>query len=390
MWVLFWSLFLGGLNIHLAGREPVLLYFDAVLVFWLIYQILWGGFMPKFSGWIMRLGVFCLLCQILSTLVNYQGIYKSLASIKILACGLLIYAIARKATPSLLTLSLWGALVGALLLINFQNIRFGEYESEASLKDVVGIVLGRSNYVASILLLLIPLALAAVSLHKGKLRLIFAACAMLMFAGLIATMSRGALLAILIATTLSLPLLYKAGLRLKHTVVVLGLGVAVFFVLPSDLVSVDAALIAARMDSPDLGREEVMAASWHSFKDHALLGVGPGQLGNAMMSHMTVAESDQPYMNAHNLVLNALGENGLPAGLALLTMVGIVLYRAFMTAVSTQTALSVAIWLALLSAVIHNMVEASFEGQHFQVVFWTVAAMAEIGYRRLSVPLAAT
>jgi len=38
--------------------------------------------------------------------------------------------------------------------------------------------------------------------------------------------------------------------------------------------------------------------------------------------------------------------------------------------------LNAAVWLGLLAAVLHNMVEASFEGQQFQYVFWAVAAMA--------------
>src|SRR5712692_4978901 len=211
IWPLLWALLLGGMNIHFGGREPVVLYFDAILALWLIYQMFWNGFSPSFSGWVIGLGVFCLLSGMLSAIANIHDVYKSLAALKILACGVLIYAIARKVPPSALTLSLWGAAVGALLLVNYQTVQYGEYEGEAGLKDVIGIGLGRSNYVASILLLLIPLAVAAISLHKGKMRLVFAGCAMVMFAGLVITMSRGAMLAIVLATMLSLPLMYRAG-----------------------------------------------------------------------------------------------------------------------------------------------------------------------------------
>jgi O-antigen ligase len=386
IWLLLWSLFLGGVNIHLAGRQPVVLYFDAVLVIYLIYEMFWNGFFPNFSGWVMRLGAFCILSGTLSSLVNYHDINKSLASLKVLICGLLVYAMARKAAPSILTLSLWGAAAAVLLLTNYQTVRYDEYEGEAGLKDVIGVVLGRSNYVASILLLLIPLGVAAIFLHKGKIRLLFAACTMLMFGGLIATMSRGAMLAIVLATMLSLPLLYKAGLRVKHAMLVLALGGAAVILLPSDLLSANAALIVYRLENPDEGRPELMTASWESFKQNPLLGVGPGQLGNAIASHMQVPDFDQQYTNAHNLVLNALAENGLPAGLALLAMVGIVLYRAVRTAVLHPAALNVALCVSLLAAVIHNMVEASFEGQQFQVVFWTVAGIVEM--RQGSLPVA--
>ena len=45
--------------------------------------------------------------------------------------------------------------------------------------------------------------------------------------------------------------------------------------------------------------------------------------------------------------------------------------------------MNVALWIALLAAVVHNMMEASFEEQQFQIVFWTVAAMVEIRHTQL-------
>jgi len=387
VWVLLWSLLLGGVNFHFDGRTPVILYFDVVLTLWLVYQMLWNASFPDFSGWIVRLGAFCLASGALSAIVNIHDIYKSLAALKVLACGLIVYALARRAPPSVFAVSLWGAAVGILLLVNYHSVQYGIYQGEAGLKDEIGIVLGRSNYVASVLLLLIPLSIAGVSLYRGKIRLFFAGCAMLMFAGLIVTMSRGAMLAILLATILSLPLMYRAGLRVKHVIPVLLLSAAVTFLLPSDLIMADAALVAYRWTNPDLSRPELMRVTWESFQANPVLGVGPGQLGEAMASRMMVPDYNQQYMNAHNLVLNALAENGLPAGLALLAMVGLVLYRAFKTVVAHSTPLDVALWLALFAAVIHNMVEASFEGMQFQVVFWTVVGMAEA--RRRCIPAAA-
>src|SRR6266480_3270293 len=87
-WLVIWSMLLGGVNVHFAGREPVLLYFDVVLVVWLVYQIFWNGFLPNLSGWIIKLGAFCLLSGTLSAIVHYQGVYKSMAALKVLCCGL--------------------------------------------------------------------------------------------------------------------------------------------------------------------------------------------------------------------------------------------------------------------------------------------------------------
>ena len=383
MQVLLWSLFLGGISIHLGGREPVFLYFDVVLVLCLLYRVFWKGLWIGFSGWILRLGMFCLFVETLSALVNYRDVYKSLAAMKVLGCGLLVYAIARKTPPTPLMLSLWGAVAGILLLVNFHSVQFGEYQDEAGLKDVIEIVLGRSNYVASILLLLIPLAVATVSLHRGITRWVCAGCAMLMLAGLIVTMSRGAMLAIVLAASLSVPLMYRAGLQIKHALLGLGLLALVVLSLPADLLNADATFIAYRFENADQSRPELMQGAWDSFQENPVLGVGPGQLGKAIALHMMVPDYDSQYMNAHNLVLDALAENGLPAGVALLAMVGIVLYRALLIAVRRPTTLNVALWVALLAAVVHNMMEASFEGQQFQIVFWTVAAMVEIRHRQM-------
>ncbi len=377
MWLPFWSLLLGGISVHLAGREPLVLYADVILLLSLLYEVIWNGFWPSFAGWIPRLGAFWIVSGMLSALVNNRDIYKSIVAIKILAVGLIVYAIARSAPLGLPTLSLWGAVVGILLLMNYEAIRYGEYEGVAGIKDEVEIVLGRSNYVASILLLLIPLAVASVILYKGKKRWLFGGCAMLMLSGLVATMSRGAMLSLVVATLLSAPLLYKVGMRMKHALVVVSLLALLFAMLPRDLLATDVALFAYRLENPDVAREEIIKAAWQSFTENPVLGVGPGQLGNAIAHHVMVPVFGSVYYNAHNLILDALAENGLPAGLALLTMVGLVLHRAWMGLVTQPNPLAAALWVGLLAAVMHNMVEASFEGQQFQFVFWAVAAMVE-------------
>jgi O-antigen ligase len=311
----------------------------------------------------------------LSALANYQDIYKSLAAIKIFACGLLVYGIARESRPSISSMSLWGAVVGVLLLYTFQSIRFSTFQGVGGIKGGVEIPLGASNYVASILLLVLPMSVAGIATYHGVKRLFFAGSCALMLAGVIVTMSRGAMMALILAPTVSLPLLYRAGMRLRHVVLVLVLGSMTIAALPSDLLRVNAALIAYRWVNPDLSRRELLQASWRSFVDNPVLGVGPGQLGRAIAHRVSVPDNNWQYVNAHNLVLNSLAENGCFGGAALLLMIGIVLWTAFRNAAAHPTALNLALFVALVAAIMHNMVEASFEGQQFQVVFWTVAGM---------------
>ena len=374
LWLPFFSLLLGGVTVNVAGKQPDILYFDIACI-WIIYQVYWRGFVPSFSGWTLRIGVFCLFASLVSTLVNSSDINRGLVATKVLAVGLLVYSVARRAQLGLLLPTLFGACASIFLLQNYQSLRYGSYEGVAGMKDEIEIALGRSNYVASILILLIPLAVAGACIQKGQKRWLFIVCAMLIGAGLLATMSRGAMVALAGATLLSSPFLLKAGVRMKHSVIAIGLLVISVALVPVDLIETNLALFAYRIERPDFAREEIMRASWEIFLENPLAGVGPGQLGEAINHQMVVPPYRFRYYNAHNLVLDALAEMGLP-GLALLAMVGTVMWKAWAAVAGHPTAFNVAVWIALLAALMHNMVEASFEGQQFQVVFWAVAAMA--------------
>lgn len=373
MWVPFASLILGGVAVHVAGKQPDILYFDLVFGVWITYQVLWRGFFPSFSSSIARIGIFCVLSGLLSTMVNYHDMFRGIAAVKALAVGVLVYAFARRAPLGWLPPALFGACASILLLRNYLSIR---YEVYGRVKDDIGIAMGRGNYVATILILLIPFAVGGACSHKGIKRWVFIACAMLMCAGLLATMSRGGILAIVGATILSVPFLRKAGMNIKHGLAALILLCVAVAMVPVDLLETDVAFFVYRWENPDYGRQEIMKAAWEAFTENPVLGVGPGQLGDAIDHHLIVPAADTGQYNGHNLIIDSLAEMGLPTGLALLAMVGIVLRRAWVSVVTHASAFNVAVWIALLASVMHNMVEASFEAPQFQVVFWSVAAMA--------------
>ena len=387
MWLPFFCLLLGGVTVHIGGKQPALLYFDLVFGIWVVYQVLWHGVLPHVSGWVVIIGVLCVLFGLLSTLVNMRDLYRGVATTKALAVGIAVYAVAKRAPVSLLASGGFGACASALLLYDYQTKRFDTFYAYTELKDEIEITLGRSNYVASILILLVPLAVAGVWHYKGMKRWICAACAMLMLAGLLATMSRGAILAIVAATILSLPFLKKAGMKISHAVIAVVMICVTLAIVPIDLLESNLALFAFRFENPDYTRIEIIRASWNTFMENPVLGIGPGELGDAINHHMIVPTiaGDRQY-NAHNLVIDSLAEMGLPTGLALLAIVGIVLRNAWIAVRKAPSAFNVGVWVALLAGVMHNMVEASFEGPQFQVVFWTVAAMAGLHVLQLEQP----
>ena len=374
-----WSLILGGVSVQVAGKQPTLLYFDVILLLWLIYQAVWNDFYPIYYDRIVGLGTIYVWIALLSCVVNCKDISRGLVTVKVLAFGFLAYSISKCAPPRLLTLCLWGAIVGVLLLQNFQQVSQQPISGPNALKDDIGIAMGRSNYIASILIILLPLGAACACIYSGWKRWFCAGCTMLMVVGLVCTMSRGAFLAISLACILSLPFLAKGGLRLRHVGLAIAALIAILAVLPRNLLLTNAVLIVSRLTNPDLAREELMHATWQCFVENPLLGVGPGQLSDAIASHLMVPFYGTLYANAHNLVLDAFAENGLPGGLVLLFMVGIVLRRAWIAVRTQPTALNIALWVSILAAVMHNMVEASFEGQQFQIIFWVVAALVGKG-----------
>ena len=378
MSLLIWFLLLGGVEVSVAGKTPTLLYFDIALVLWLTVKVICTDFWPDFSGWIFRLAVAYLLIGVLSAVTNLPGAYRSIASLKVVVVALLAYSIARKRAPSVLSLTALGAVVGGMLLYDYATIfsaSHNDITQLSSLKNMIGTVLGRSNYVASILLLLIPIGLAGVLIYRRWKRVACLAFSAAMLGGLMATMSRGAIAALIVSFLFSVPLLIRIGFNWKHAAALVTILVMVLFLLPTTLIQEDVALISYRWNNPDLGRKELLLASWDAFEQNPVLGVGPGQVGYAITQRVSVPTDDEQYMHAHNIVLDALAENGAVGGLIFLSMIAAVLFSAWKAATQSSSPLTVFLFIAVCAAVLHEMVESSFPGEQFAVVFWVVAGI---------------
>ena len=186
MRILLLVLLLGGLSVGVGDRTPTILYLDVFLPLWLAYQIYFKNFIPDFGDRkTAYLAAACFLAFLASAISNPLDVFKSVAAIKIYCIGFLFYGLARRKPPSLLTLSVWGGAVGVLLLYNYIHTWANLISTMniVAVKDEVGITLGRSNYVASILLMLIPLSIAAVPAESGKKRWLKFACCIVMILG---------------------------------------------------------------------------------------------------------------------------------------------------------------------------------------------------------------
>jgi O-antigen ligase len=194
-----------------------------------------------------------------------------------------------------------------------------------------------------------------------------------MILGLASTLSRGALAAQLVGAGICLPVMFRAGLNFKHILAGMAALALVYGLLPSDILAANTQLYELKIATSDQRRIDLMREAWTDFEENPILGVGPGQLATWVKLHGV--EDVYSGMNAHNLVLNALGEMGLLGGLPLLLIVGLLLVRVWRNAWNLKTPLAAALCVSFTAVLLHNMVEASFEGEEFQIVFWTVAAL---------------
>lgn len=387
---LIWVLLLGGVEVSVAGKAPTLLYFDVALVAWLVFQAVWAKFWPDFSGWIFRLGAFVFLAGVLSALVNLEGAYRSLATLKIFAVGLIVYAIARRRPVSALVLSAWGAVVAGVLLIHYwealssfslepyQDLGLGQLDE---VKAGVVTVMGQGAYIDSILLLLIPISIAQVAVHRGWMRVLFGVLSAVTLGGMFATLSRGAVASLGLSFIACIPLLRKLRITRKLLPAVVPIALVLVLLIVKGVIQQSIELITFRLNNPDEGRKELMLASVDAFLHNPVLGVGPGQIGTAItqrvQSPALISDSRAQFLSSHNIILDALGENGLIPGVALLAMVALVLRSAWKHASTDPNPLSIGLFAGVVAAILMTMVEGPYLGEQFQVVFWSVAALIE-------------
>jgi O-antigen ligase len=255
------------------------------------------------------------------------------------------------------------------------------------------------NRFAQILIVLVPLAgyLVRTSRTPG-LRLLAALLGLLAVVGAAMTLSRGGLLALaLLAAAMALvrwirPLHLAAG-----ALVLLASGPLVSPYFLQRLVSiVDARFLfdrdAARFatDGAIRGRTTEMLAALHVFRDHPVLGVGPGQFPGyyfvdyARQASVKFRDIAVP-RRAHNLYLEMGAELGALGLGAFLAMVGLVMRRLWRArrswlARSRDAAdLSTALWLSLLA----YLTTAIFLHLSYQRYYWFLLALASVAVRLL-------
>lgn len=231
---------------------------------------------------------------------------------------------------------------------------------------------GKSNYLATFYVLIIPLTIGYfLVIKKMRLKILIAVSILIMFSALILTLSRGGILALGIALVflLSRVLSPKTFLPILFTVILVSI-----ILLLNPLTSVLFERLATVESSFSyMTRVNFYKDVWKMFLDNPIIGVGIGNLGYHS-TFVIVAHS-----SAHNIVLGLLGETGIPGALlfiSLLVYIFVKIFKSFLKEIDYSR--KILIWSFLSSIVgvyIHSMMEPNFEGFQFSILFWTAIAV---------------
>jgi putative inorganic carbon (HCO3(-)) transporter len=326
--------------------------------------------------------------------------------------GLLLFLLVVNAvrTPAMMRGVIWGLLLAGGLMgtislyqelthtygqslmgfaqVNDMGFKVGETLQGKVLRPRLAGPIGEQNRYAQILLLLVPLAVWCMRVERDRrLRWLAAAFAGLILCGMVLSFSRGAAVALAL---LVVAMVLTGFVALRHVVAV-GLAVAVMVaaLAPDYLVRVESLGAAdtataqdGEADAAIRGRATENLAALATFRDHPLLGVGPGGFFRRY-SQEEANKLDLRFLGknrrAHNMYLEIaadMGMLGLCTLLAIVAVTMVQLRRAgrFWAAAGRDdlALLGDAFFLALVA----YLASAIFLQLSYQRYFWFVLALA--------------
>jgi putative inorganic carbon (hco3(-)) transporter len=180
--------------------------------------------------------------------------------------------------------------------------------------------IGEANDFAYLLAVVLPL-LAYLVVSQRAERPLWAACLVVVTAGLLGTLSRGALVGLAAVAVWGL-VTRRVPVKgiLQGAILVAGVGV-IAATLWGPLIDERLSMKARGADANVASRQALWSAAVRMSADHPLVGVGPGQFGPRSADYLVDDPLGIRNPVAHNSFLEILAENGVFALLAFLAMV---------------------------------------------------------------------
>jgi O-antigen ligase len=248
--------------------------------------------------------------------------------------------------------------------------------------------IGEKNRYAQILLVLLPLAVWLIRTERVRfLRFVGILLSTLILTGALLTFSRGAFVALVFTALVALSMRF---LRVRHVLPIALALVALMFAVAPDFVSRVQSLGAAdsalshdtnEADGAVVGRATESLAAFNTFRDHPLIGVGPGEFFRSY-SQKAGNQLDLRYLetrrHAHNLYLEMAADLGI---------LGLGLFMAIVIVTLVQLQRLARFWArrrpdmaqlaqALVLSLVAYLASGMFLQLSFQRYFWFLIALA--------------
>ncbi len=156
---------------------------------------------------------------------------------------------------------------------------------------------------------------------------------------------------------------------------------AAWQVLPTGGRTMTAVLSPYNPDNPQQARWALWDAAWRMFRDHPLTGVGPsGYRRDFPAYHPEPLDGQADWGSAHDLYLHQLAERGLLGGAALLTLLAVLLWRAW-AAAEDGGAAALWAWAAIPAFAVMSLTETSFQSEQFAALLLLIWAWGTASLR---------
>lgn len=368
-----------AVTVRIGGVAPDITIFDFLLP--LIFAILLAC---EFFGLISlardpllgRLMLMWVAMNLLSMIANPDSAVHGMMLMKVMLFGYITYlltATALRHPQDKQTMAKWlvlfACVVAGMLIMAFIRLWNDPQDLEAVriIKDELGINIGRSNYIASLLVPVVPVSLA-VALTSKRLRFIFWILAtVVLLTAIAATMSKGAIVSLAFGALVAVPFYWRGLLRLRVFSGAAAICCLLVVFVPSQFLMGNSLIFSQFFTSGDPERLGLWRVAWSVFCENPFLGVGPSDLGHFTKAALLVDTT------AHNWLLNSLAEVGLLGTLPLILIVVFLFIRAWKSA--NRSPLDVALLAAISATVFHGLVEPTFAGQQYTAVFWVIGAL---------------
>ncbi|MDR3626869.1 MAG: O-antigen ligase family protein, partial [Ignavibacteriaceae bacterium] len=240
-------------------------------------------------------------------------------------------------------------------------------------KNLLSVGWGKSNYLASFYVIIIPLAIGYLFYtNSRRLKILITISLVIMVFATILTLSRGGILALAIALIILFSRVLKAKTLIPFAIILVIVSLVILlnpltYVLFHGISTLDTSVST-------FSRIGFYEEVWKAFLNNPITGVGVGNL-NYYANFISVDSSPA----AHNILLGALGEVGIVGTIFFIAIFGSLLRHAFSGFKNeSNEAIRIFRWCIIASfigGIMHSMVEPIFDGLQFSIMFWTIAGI---------------